>query len=232
LQKKENNFMKRKVLTLIFLALSISMYAKKGEMYVSASAGANFSFAKTETKVGEIVETGKVEPGQSSFFLGSEFGYFPAEHLRISLALSGNYQSNPATALNDFNEYRSILVGFNPNISYYVHITDNFHYTPEIGFEFSMGKQISENTNAETKLRPWFIYLNFLAFEFRVSDRFALGTNVGHLGYCSSYMYGEMFGFSYSSNVKQFIFGFNSASLHARFYLGKKNKEKNESINE
>ena len=62
----------------------------------------------------------------------------------------------------------------------------------------------------------WGAYLDILAFEFKVSEKFSIGTNVGGIGFASSnYAYSE----TETYRINQFVCDFSNVIVDFKFYF-------------
>lgn len=116
-----------------------------------------------------------------------EYGYFASNHLRFSIAGGILYTSSPSRdGEKDWLNTRSICAVLNPGISYYFRITDRFFYTPEVGYAFSVGGYSQELSHAEKVKALRMIhsfYLNALAFECKLDDKWSVSFTGGALNW-------------------------------------------------
>lgn len=212
--------MKKQLITLLLLTTTLTLSAAKGEKFISAKLSANFK--KETTDYISSTPTATLSTSQQNFTIGagSEFGYFIADNFKVGIGLSGAY-SAIETDNQVSTESSSFAIALSPNIAYYVRITDRFSYTPELGANFSLGKGYSDDV--ELNAKSWDIYLKFIAFEFRISERFALGVDYGSIGYSSISMTPQNNRDTLNEiHTKGFNLNAQGGSLHARFYLGGK----------
>lgn len=212
----------KKLLTLsAMLFMSIAMFAQnRGDMYIAGSIGASFGNQKSDYFDGAYTTTSN-QPLTTSFNLQAEFGYFVADNLRLALALGVPFSSSPSSKSGDtWLKTNTIGLQINPNIAYYVIITDRLYYTPEIGGSFEFGSYKEDMTTSSSynaNYTGWDVYAHLLALEFRVSQKFAIGVGIGSI----SYGYAKIKDKSstrYAGNG-QFRFALNDAGVHARFYF-------------
>lgn len=209
--------MKRLILITLVMCIGMTLSAQqKGDLYLSgimsASAGKQIFQLDDEEDLGL-----DSQPMQASFGIGTELGLFIKDNLKLGFALSMPFSSAPYDYEDgEWLKIKSIGFGFNPNISYYVKLTNNLYYTPEIGVSLEAGTIKEPLRGGEKHIDGYFgwqVYLSFLAFEFKVSDTFSLGAGVGSLGYAS------LKELQCDITTGQFSFSLNNASLSARFYL-------------
>ncbi len=195
--------MKRIVCILLALTACVSLSAQqRGDKAISAFAGATFSnapYTLVQAAVG--------------------FDYFVADNFRLSFGVGVPFTS--ATVVDNLKQ-NSVGVYFNPNIAYYVKLTDNFYYTPEIGGGYELGsfKQTYTSTSSvlvNGKYNGYYIYFTPLQIEFKVNPRFAIGVAIGEF-YYENYKYKD------SSNQivdksDTFSFMLNAGNVSCRFYL-------------
>ncbi len=208
--------MKRFILTALVMFIGMTLSAQqKGDFYLSGSMSAS---AGKIFQVDDEDDLGlDSQPLQASFGIGSELGFFVKDNVRLGFALSMPYSSIPYDYEDgEWLKIRTIGFGFNPNISYYVKLTNNLYYTPEFGVSLEAGTIKEPLSSIEKHIDgyfAWNIYISFLAFEFKVSDSFSLGAGVGSFGYAS------LKKLQCDITTSQFSFSLNNASLSARFYL-------------
>lgn len=213
--------MKRIFLVAVVALFSAAVSAQnKGEMYVAGSISASFGSQNSELYTGGISTTSN-QPLGTSLNLQGEFAYFVANNLRLSLALGVPFSSSPTNKDGNTWLYTK-TVGFqiNPNIAYYVRLADRFYYTPELGFSYEIGSYKEDqaaNVSYNADLSGWDVYAHILAFEFRATQRFALGVMVGSLSYANAIIK-DRSSDAYLGNG-QFMFNFNSGGIAARIYF-------------
>lgn len=222
--------MKKYLFTLLFLTTTLIASAEKGEKYVSASIGASFGTQSIKTDFSRINAYSTNEAKELSLGASSEFGYFVTNNFKIGCAIGGSFFKESSLMNNYINEIeidnqntdtKSFALSIIPNVAYYVRITDKFSYTPEVGCNFSFGKVYGDEESSNFK--GWTAYLKFISFEFRITEKFALGVNYGGLGYTSQKLDSQIV-LTSQSHTKQFTFNAKSGDLHAKFYLGNNKK--------
>lgn len=179
--------MKKILVTFLVLASFSSLFAQsKGDMFISGSISANLGTQNISLSSGGFTTTESI-PLESSFTLGVEYGYFVANQLKIGLGLFTAGTSTPTESKNNkWLKNSTTAFGINPNLAYYVPISDNIHYTPEFGstIEFGTYKEaISTSSSYKTPCNAWQIYLSLIGFEFKISDNFSIGASAGTLSY-------------------------------------------------
>lgn len=210
--------MKRIAIIISLMTLTMSTFAQnKGEKYIGLSVSASFGkqYANYTTYY-NIYNASK--PLSTSVMPTCEFAYFPADHFRIAAAIGVPFDVVPDTQYGTNWTYDySLGVSINPNMAYYVRLADRFYYAPEFGIRYEIGKTSSAFPNLFDDQTPLYYgfstYLNFLAFEFRVNEKFALNMGVGSVYYTFAKRFGSQF------NNSWWQFDFNSATVSALFYL-------------
>lgn len=213
--------MKNSIFTFLFVLITTTSFAQKsGEMYISGNIGAEFGKQKVTLSNGSY-SISEDQPLASSFSIGVEYGCFATDNFRLSIAAQIPYSSTPTS--KDNNEWlNNSTIGFaiNPNIAYYVRISERFYYTPELGafFEFGNYKQeLSSNESYTTQYSGWGTYLTLIAFEFRVNEKIAIGTSIGNISYASVVMKEKDTKTDMTAN--QFKFSLNDVGVNVRFYF-------------
>ena len=214
--------MKRFVLLAVLLCGSLSLSAQnKGDKYIAGSFGLSFGNQEQELSDG-VFSTTASQPLSTTLSLQAEIGYFIADNLRVGLALGVPFNSSPSNQTDDGTWLKTNTLGLeiNPSIAYYVKMAENLYYTPEIGGTYEFGfykEQLTKNNTYNADYSGWSLYFNFLALEYRVNEKFALGVGIGTLGYVSAKIKdpdSDAF-----LGTSQFVFNFNSASVSARIYF-------------
>ena len=205
--------MKKISLLAIAVLMSVASFAqKKGDMYVSGFFSADLGSYN--------VGTSEWRPFESSFEIGAEYGYFVADNLRLGLEVSVPFSSSPNEGIDgESYRYNTTLLSICPNVAYYVKMGDKCYYTPEFGVAYQWGKDQTKGTElyaSSSHSSTWGAYLDILAFEFKVSEKFSIGAKVGGIGFASSnYAYSE----DQTYKINQFIFDFSSAIVDFKFYF-------------
>ena len=193
--------MKRILCILLALTACVSLSAQqRGDKAISVFAGGAFSNAPYT-----MVQA------------AGEFDYFVADNFRLSLAVGVPFTS---TTIGDNLKRNSFGVYFNPNIAYYVRLTDNFYYTPEIGGGYELGsykQKMASTVLVNGKYNGYYLYFTPLYFEIKVNPRFSIGFEIGEF-YYENYKYKD------GSNQivdksNSFSFTLNTGNVCCRFYL-------------
>lgn len=144
--------MVRKLFLLGLLALSSNAYAQqKGDMFV----GGNIGF--------EIATTNSISA--SSFTIAPEFGYFVTKNLKIGASLE--YGVGLGTH----------VFTVNPNVAYYVPITDKLSYTPQANIHAGLGASDGYKSGV------FGFGLNFASFEYKPTNKFAITASLINFNY-------------------------------------------------
>lgn len=215
--------MKKKLFVLAAIFVSVAMSAQsKGEMYIGGAISATFGNQSTEVNNGNGISiTTKGEPLESSLDFMAEFGYFVSDNLRFALCLAVPMSSTPTGKSGD-TWLKTKTTGFriNPNIAYYMRVADRLYYNPEIGYFFETGsfnEDLTEKTTYKTDYTTNSVYLNFLSFEFRATQKLAIGVGVGSIGYYKMKI-NDKDSDSYMSS-EQFMFVLNKAQINVNYYF-------------
>ena len=213
--------MKKIVLFSIAMLMSVASFAqKKGDMYVAGSFATEFgSYAMSSSADGYA--TSEKTPFGTSFEIGGDYAYFVADNVRLGLGASFPFSSSPIEKVDGkWLKDKTADFYFSPDVAYYVKLADKFYYTPEIGMLFEWSRirtQLSPSLTESTSISTWGGYINLLAFEFQVSERFAIGVTVGGIAaYSSVYTYNDS---DVKYKMNQFFCDLNNGSLHFRWYL-------------
>ena len=201
------------------MLISVASFAqKKGDMYVSGFFTADLgAYASSSSTYGSSSEWYTFD---SSFEIGAEYGYFVADNLRLSLGVSFPIQSSPVDEM-DGESYKYITTTFDiyPSVAYYVKMGEKCNYTPTLGLMYQRDKMKTKGTElyaSSSRASSWGAYLDILAFEFKVSEKFSIGVIAGSLGaYSSNYVYTE----DEKYKMNQFLFDFSHGSVDFKFYF-------------
>ena len=211
--------MKKIFLLVCIVVLSMSVYAqKKGDKYIAPSLAVSFGKQyATYTTSYEVYHASK--PYDISLTPSCEFGFFPANNFRIGLFFGIPFSAYPSSQ-DEQDESKwdfdyTLGIAFNPNMAYYVRITDRLYYTPEIGFKYELWNSfdyIEEIFELEL-YRSISVYVNLFDLEFRVNEKLAIGVGLGSFYYTHVKELG-----SHLSN-SLWYFSFNHSMVSVRFYL-------------
>ena len=212
----------RKIITfsITMLICTASFAQKKGSMYVGGTLGLSTG-TETTTIKSDGYKISETNPSTTEFLIGADFGYFIANNLRLSVGISVPLTSKPYGKIDNEWAYSTItLCAINPNIAYYLKLVDRFYYTPEVGVNFHFGG-LSQKVKGsqDLSLGCWGVgaYLKFASFEFKVTDKIALGLNFGSLSYNS--MNVNQKEFKDSLALSSFNFSLNSAEASFKYYF-------------
>jgi hypothetical protein len=205
--------MKKILLFVVAMLISVASFAqKKGDMYVSG-------FFSTDLGA-YSVNSSDWHPFDSSFELGADYGYFLADNLRLGLELSVPFTSSlNEDMVGESYRYNTTILSISPNVAYYVKMGETCYYTPEFGVAYQRDNSKTKGTElfeSSSHASTWGAYLDILAFEFKVSEKFSIGTNVGGIGFASSnYAYSE----TETYRINQFVCDFSNVIVDFRFYF-------------
>jgi outer membrane protein W len=213
--------MKKLLLIIAVVIISTSAFAQnKGDKYLMAGASASFGTMKMSVTNGNQ-SVNSTEPMNTTFGLQVGYGLFAADNIRFELGVGVSYQSEPTTQSgNLWLHNKTMMAELCPNVSYYLKITDKFYYTPEVGVSLIMGSTENEQSVSQsTKYKTYGlgVYGNLCAFEFRATDKVALGVNVGYLHFLHLKMPNAVNNLDVIGN--EIGFNLNNLSVVARFYL-------------
>lgn len=147
------------ICSMFFIAtLTYSFAQQKGDKYVGGSL-----HLATSTLILDGGSATTVDLG-----LSPEFGYFVADKLKLGLQ-AGYFLS--------YNETVTHTVAIGPSLAYYVRLSDNFYYTPEIfiGFEYAGSKYLDGYGLG--------LSLSIVGFEFKPKPNIGISFNVLGIGY-------------------------------------------------
>lgn len=199
---------------------TITFAQTKGDSYISGTISAEFGTQETEVSNGSLSDS-ESQPLTTSFDIGVEYGYFVTDNFRLSIGAYVPFTKTPLSKENgEWLNSSTIGFGINPNIAYYVRITDKLYYTPEIGGYYEFGdyeQDLSSSKSYKTDYTGWSAYLSFLSLEYRVYKNFAIGANIGGINYSSVEMNDKDSGTDIS--ISQFKFNLNKAEINVRMYF-------------
>ena len=169
--------MKRTLLTIVaIVAMALSASAQqKGEQTLGFNL--NYSTGKSTTKVqiNDEQSTAATILGGDNLGVGIEYGYFIANNLRVGGQINYGYTA-------DDSKTHSLIIM--PNIAYYVRLTDNFYYTPNLSIGFGLGTTgTNDYTNEKFTMCGLATELQPLAVEFRPTQQFAMTVSLCSLQY-------------------------------------------------
>ena len=213
--------MKRLVLFAVAMFVGVASFAqKKGDMFIAGRISADCGTQTTSLSDGGY-STSVSQPLSTSFGVGVEYGYFVADNLRLAMAMSVPFSSSPVEEVDGkWLKDKASSFAINPNVAYYVSLTDRFYYTPEVGVSVNFGSVKEQISNSETYKTPfwgWDVYANLLALEFRVSEKIAIGAVVSAISYGSA-IYTNV-DTEAKATISQFKFDLNNTNVHFRFYF-------------
>ncbi len=174
--------MKKILFALCALVLGLSAHAQtKGNIVV----GGELELSTAGTKVSYTNDgTTNTTKGDGAFSggIGVNAGYFIKDNLLVGLGLGYNGSSQEdGTDINRENDFY-----LTPYASYYVKLADKFYYTPTAELDFIFGNtSLLDTTDMSVRdiigTFGFGIGLKPAAFEYRVSEKIALGLSLGEL---------------------------------------------------
>lgn len=210
----------KKLFLLCLLILSMNVFAQnKGDKYFLASGTFSFGQVRTQSFVNNHVY-GSVRPMNRYLEGIVGFGYFVANAFRLEFAVSLYNEKDPTEKSGSvwlYDTFKGIL--FNPNLSFSVKLADKLYYTPEFGVGLDLGNygyQPTYSGNFEYPYRGFSLYVNLLALQYRISEKFGLGMVIGNARFSNCKYYD---GDNVFSEVNQYVFNLNQASINAYFYF-------------
>lgn len=215
--------MKKHVFFAAFLLISLASYAQiKGDRYVSGSLTANCGNQTITLKEGAFSYT-ESQPLETTLGIAAEYGFFAENNLRIGVSFGGSWGSSPiANSIEAGEKYNLFAVSVNPSLAYYIRLTDNLYYTPELGIALERGtlsEQKSKDKNNSLLAWGWDAYVHLLSFEFKVSEKIALGATIGSISYGNATFTNDNDKNNRSEIlIDQFKCSMNESSIYFRFY--------------
>ena len=211
--------MKKILFFAIAMLISVASFGqKKGDMFVSGSLATDFGSYTSSSSIDNFATSNKESLGPS-LAIGADYGYFVADNVRLGVKLEASFSSTPNVTVDGTTlKTKTVGININPNVAYYVKLADKFYYTPEVGVYLgwdSINNQLSSTETEHCKESTWGFYTNLVSFEYRVSDRVAIGTVIGGIGWYSSlYTYPDV---KYKMN--QTTCDLNDATVLFRWYF-------------
>ncbi len=179
--------MKRIIICTLFVAIcGIASAQKKGEMSIGGIVGVNTSLTSSTEKSGSVSTTEKT-PGTTSFQIVPEFSYFVANNCRLTVGIGYGLKSTPLTKDSDKwlkNNLHLFQIG--AGFSYFIKITDKFHYAPMLSFSGLFGKDkinISSSTDYSLGAAGFSTKFSPAMFQFRPLRHIAIDLSLIALDY-------------------------------------------------
>ncbi len=170
------------VISFLFVFSQLLIAQTKGDKYIAGSLSLSSGSQESELSTGSTSQTTS-QPLGTSFEIQGELAYFVADNIRLSIAIGRPYFSNPESKDGDKWLFsKTAAVSINPNIAYYVKIAEKFYYTPEVGYSYSFGsykEELTASTTYNADYRSSGIYGHIIAFEYRITEKIALGIMSG-----------------------------------------------------
>ena len=213
--------MKKTLLVIAMFFTCIALFAQnKGDKCIAFALYSSFGSQDIENSNGSYSTT-TTSPLNTSLSFQAEYGYFAVDNIRLAMCIATPYVSIP-TCNTGASWLHSKMFGVqvNPNIAYYLALSDRLYYTPEIGCSFGYGsykEQLSANTSYKANYTDWSFYFNFLALEYKINEKTRIGTTVANLSYDIMKIKDE--NTNAYLGASQFLFNMNSASVLVRFYF-------------
>lgn len=213
--------MKKFIIVCILCLVGIdALSQEKGEKYIGGALGVSFGNQKTELAERSI-STSNTQPMTTTLQFQGELGYFIADNVKLGFALGVPVVSTPTSKDGEkWLHSNAFGVQVNPNIAYYVKITEGFYYTPEIGGSYEIGKYKEEMTRNETynaNYNGWSVYFNYMAFEYRINSNVALGISAGSLSHVAVKI--EDGSSDVYTQTSQTGLKFNEGSISLKYYF-------------
>ncbi len=212
----------KKLFIIIAVALfSTSSFAqKKGDKCLAIGASASFGTMKISVTNGNQSVNSK-EPMNTTFGLQPGIGFFPIDNLRLELCVGVGYQSVPTTESgSNWLHNKTLTATLQPSVSYYFKVADRLYYTPEIGIDLSLGTtEMEQSTYQSTKYKSYGLGMfgSFCAFEFKTTEKLALGLNIGSISYLHVKMPGAVKNLDVIGN--EFSFSLNDTYVFVHYYF-------------
>lgn len=179
--------MRKIILCTLFVAIcGVVSAQKKGEMSIGGIIGVNTSLTSNTQKSGSVSTTEKT-PGTTMFQIAPEFSYFVADNCRLTAGIGYALESTPLAEdsgkwLRNNLHLFSIGAGF----SYFVKITDKFHYAPMLSFHGLFGTDkvnMSASTDYSVGAAGFSIRFSPAMFQFRPLKHLAVDLSIVALDY-------------------------------------------------
>ena len=178
----------KKLIVLIaasFIGLCASAQ-NKGDMYISGSLSINGGNSSSKVDFNNNTTKTK-EPGDFTFSIAPQFGYFVIDNLEVNIGLEYSLSKKYLETENDTNLWANTnLFAITPGVKYYVKICDKFYYTPGAKLSFGFGStktQVSPDTTVKTPIFAFGLNLSALAFEFQPCEHLGIMFEAGSLDY-------------------------------------------------
>lgn len=213
--------MKKVLIIFAVVLFSTSAYSQnKGDKCLAFGASASFGTLKTAVTNGNQSVNSK-EPMNTTFGLQPGIGFFPIDNLRLELCVGVGYNSVPTSESGSvWLHNKTLTATLQPNVSYYFKVADRFYYTPEVGIDLSLSNtEMEQSTYQSTKYKSYGlgIYGSFCAFEFRATEKMALGLNIGSIHYLHLKMPGAVNNLDVIGN--EFSFRLNDTYVFFHYYF-------------
>lgn len=171
--------MRNIVTTLFLFVIGISAYAQKaGESYIGgAIAGSmGWEFQESTFKSGPVSKNDF--PTNRTLVGALEIGTFTSDNFRVSVTVGVGSTWTPYGSGSDgkweFNN-NGLNYQVGPSAAYYFKLAENFYYTPEVGALYAIVNE------SGYKFTGWIFGANFLAFEYRISQKVSLCVELGSI---------------------------------------------------
>ena len=180
--------MKKTLLTIVLAIVSIisASAQMQGNLYVGGKLGISTNALSAKYKYEGITLSGRL-PGNTSFSIIPEVGYFVIDNLRVSF--SAGYELSVEQTSQDRGKWlsnRVHLFEFGPSVSYYVNLIDNkLFYTPEIGFYGAFGsfnQDLDLSTTKKFGVSAFAIRIQLIALEYTINQNFSAFATLGSFG--------------------------------------------------
>lgn len=227
--------MKRFVLIIAAMVAGVSLSAqKKGDMYVSGhlnlglNSATSFTGAKSANDKASETNTLNV----FSFGIAPKFGYFVADNFEVNVALK--YSLGLVGSASKENENGTVEKGtpasviennffVTPGVSYYVPIiSEKLYYVPSFGLGFGFAANSTKSGNFSVNGDPRFafgMFLDYLAFEYKLNANMGLTMSVGGLGYTLDTKSETNNEITVTSTNHGVDFGFDKVALGFKYYF-------------
>lgn len=182
---------KNLILIVAVLLTSTFAFAQSGKMFVTGTLGYN-NINNSSTYKTNNVTTTVDEPTSSDFNIFGQFHYMVTDNIAVGLGLGYDqsrawYRVVNNTNLNNYSSMFHIV----PSVIYFINITDNFKYAPELFLDFGFGSLTHERwdglnnaiVNEKDDQSLFGIALMPLSFNYNFNKNIALTFSLGEISY-------------------------------------------------
>lgn len=178
-------YTKQNLIILFCLFISHSLFSQSesftGKMGIGGALGLSTASSK-QTSGGVSVD----KPGTTAFEFTPSFRYFFSDKIAGEIGIGYSFSKDHAGTVDNVDYFnRMNQVSFAPRVYYYIPLGSQFYYNPNIFLGIGGGniKYEQETRTSKYQLFNLGIGVRIVSFEFRPTDRVALGFACGSLAY-------------------------------------------------